>query len=99
MWSLVVFQCCPAQGLVVDAWVQARGSGLDFQRKPLLALVERISAGAGGVLVLAHQDRLARVGFPLNEHRCARHPCELLVLNQQSLSPEPALRQDMLSML
>jgi predicted site-specific integrase-resolvase len=30
---------------------------------------------------------------------CARHQCELLVLNQQSLSPEPALRHDVLTML
>ena len=88
-----------AHGLVVDEWVEAIGSGLNFQRKPLLALVDRISAGAGGVLVLAHQDRLARFGFPFIEHLCARHQCELLVLYQQSLSPAPELRQDVLTML
>jgi hypothetical protein len=69
-------QCCVVSGrvfssarrkrLVVDAWVEASGSGLNFERKPLLTLVDRISAGEGGVLVLAHQDQLARFGFPLD---------------------------------
>jgi hypothetical protein len=44
----------------------ASGGGLDVERKPLLALVERISAGSVGMLILAHQDRLARFGFPLD---------------------------------
>ena len=60
-----VFQCCPACGLGVDAWIEASGSGLNVERQQELALVDRISAGAGGVLILAHQDRLARFGFPL----------------------------------
>ena len=47
------------------------------------------------MLILAHDDRLA----PLIEHLCARHQCEPVVLNQQSLSPEPALTHDVFTML
>jgi hypothetical protein len=92
-------QFCTARGLVVDVWIEAIGSGLDFERKQVLAMVDRIIAGAVGMLVLAHQDRLVRFGFPLSEHRCVRHQCDLLVLNQQSLSPAPELTHDVLAML
>ena len=47
-------QFCTARGLVVDAWVEAIGSGLNFGRKQVLALVDRIIAGEIGMLVLAH---------------------------------------------
>ena len=56
-------QFCTARGLVVDAWVEASGGGLNVERKQMLVLVERIIAGEVGMLILAHQDRLARFGF------------------------------------
>jgi predicted site-specific integrase-resolvase len=59
-------QFCLARGLVVDVWVEASGGGLNVERKPLLALVDRIIAGSVGMLVLTHQDRLARFGFQLD---------------------------------
>jgi hypothetical protein len=59
-------QFCTARGLVVDERVEASGCGLDFERKPLLALVGRIITGGVGMLVLAHQNRLARYGFLLD---------------------------------
>ena len=48
---------------LADWWsmhgAQASGSGPNCERKPLLALVDRNIAGEVGMLVLAHQDRLA----------------------------------------
>ena len=51
------------------------------------------------MLVIAHKDRLARFGFPLIEHFCEMHQCKLLVMNNQSLSPEQELTQDLLTIL
>jgi len=62
-------------------------------------LVDGIVAGDIGTLVIAHKDRLARFGFPLIEHLCVKHQCELIVMNNQSLSPEQELTQDLLSIL
>jgi predicted site-specific integrase-resolvase len=92
-------QFCTARGLVVDEWLEEIGGGLNFQRKQFLALVDRIIAGEVGMLVLAHKDRLARFGFSLIEHLCEVHQCELIVMNNQSLSPEQELTQDLLSIL
>ena len=92
-------QFCTARGLVVDEWLEEIGGGLNFQRKKFLALVDRIIAGDVGMLVIAHKDRLARFGFSLIEHLCEVHQCELIVMNNQSLSPEQELTQDLLSIL
>ena len=56
-------------------------------------------AGDIGTLVIAHTDRLARFGFPLIEHLCEVHHCELIVVNNQSLSPEQELTQDLMTIL
>ncbi len=92
-------QFCTARGLVVDEWIEEIGGGLNFKRKRLLALVDGIVAAEIGTLVIAHQDRLARFGFPLIEHLCEVHHCELIVMNNQSLSPEQELTQDLLTIL
>ena len=92
-------QFCAARGLVVDEWLEEIGGGLNFQRKKFLALVDSIIAGDVGMLVIAHKDRLARFGFPLIEHLCEMHYCELIVMNNQSLSPEQELTQDLLTIL
>ena len=92
-------QFCAARGLVVDEWLEEIGGGLNFQRKKFLALVDRIIAGEVGMLVLAHKDRLARFGFSLIEHLCEERQCELIVMNNQSLSPEQELTQDLLTIL
>jgi putative resolvase len=92
-------QFCTARGLVVDEWLAEIGGGLNFGRKKFLALVDRIIEGSVGMLVIAHKDRLARFGFPLIEHLCEMHQCELVVMNNQSLSPEQELTQDLLTIL
>ena len=92
-------QFCTARGLRVDEWIEEIGGGLNFGRKKFLTLVDGIVAGEIGTLVIAHQDRLARFGFPLIEHLCEVHQCELIVMNNQSLSPEQELTQDLLTIL
>ncbi|GLV54093.1 hypothetical protein KDH_09420 [Dictyobacter sp. S3.2.2.5] len=92
-------QFCIARGLVVDEWIEEIGGGLNFQRKKFLTVVDDIVAGEIGSLVIAHKDRLVRFGFPLIEHLCVMHQCDLIVLNTQSLSPEQELTQDVLTIL
>jgi putative resolvase len=50
-------------------------------------------------LVIAHQDRLTRFGFEWFEHYAITHGCALLVLNQQRLSPEQEMVQDMMTIV
>ncbi len=79
--------------------VQEIGSGLNFKRRKLLSILERIYQGDIGKLVVAYSDRLVRFGFPLIEWLCKQGECELLVLNERQLSPEQELVEDILSIL
>jgi predicted site-specific integrase-resolvase len=90
---------CTARGLIVDEWIEEIGGGLNFGRKKFLMLVDGIVSGEIGTLVLTHQDRLARFGFPPIEHLCEVHQCELIIMNNQALSPEQELTQDLLTIL
>jgi predicted site-specific integrase-resolvase len=92
-------QFCVARGIIVDEWVDEIGGGLNFQRKRLLSLVDRIVAGEIGRLIIAHKDRLARFGFDLIAHLCEQQRCELLVLNTESLSPEQEMVTDLMTIM
>jgi predicted site-specific integrase-resolvase len=92
-------QFCSARGLAIDEWIEEVGGGLNFNRKRFLSMLDGVTAGDIGTLVIAHQDRLARFGFPLIEHLCEVHQCELIVMNNQSLSPEQELTQDLMTIL
>ena len=75
------------------------GSGLNFRRKGLLAILERVHQGAKLRIVVAYRDRLARFGTELIETLLERNGGELVVLNQRDLSPEEELTTDLLAIL
>ena len=52
----------PAASIITDV-----GGGLNFQRKGLVSLLERLHRGDKLTIVVAHRDRLARFGFELIE--------------------------------
>jgi predicted site-specific integrase-resolvase len=92
-------QFCTARGLAVDEWIAEVGGGLNFKRPRLLKLVDAIIAGEIAILIIAHKDRLARFGYDLLSHLCTTHHCELMVLNQETLSPEQEIVQDFMTIV
>lgn len=79
--------------------VQDVGSGLNFKRKGLLSLLERLSRGTKLTLVVAHRDRLARFGFELVEYLVKQNGGEILVLDKTDHSPQRELVDDLLSII
>ena len=75
------------------------GSGLNFRRRKLNTILERIISGDIQCLVVAHKDRLARFGFELIEWLCEKFDCKLVVLYQKKYSPQAEIVQDMLSVV
>ena len=75
------------------------GSGLNFRRRGLLAILERVHAGDKLTVVVAYRDRLARFGTELIETLLERNGGELVVLNQRDLSPEEELTADLIAIL
>ena len=75
------------------------GSGLNFKRRGLLAILERVHQGDKLRVVVAYRDRLARFGTELIETLLERNGGELVVLNQRDLSPEEELTTDLIAIL
>jgi predicted site-specific integrase-resolvase len=88
-----------AKGLANVEFIEEVGGGLNFKRKKFLALLDAISQREIKILILAHRDRLTRFGFEWFEHHAKTHGCEVLVLNQERLSPEQEMVQDLMTIV
>lgn len=75
------------------------GSGLNFKRKGLKAILERAIRGDSINLYVAHKDRLCRFGFDLIDWIIKRSSGKIVVLDQTVLSPEVELTRDLLHIL
>ena len=74
-------------------------SGLNFKRTGLRAILERVRQGNVEFIVVAHKDRLARFGFDLISWLCEQDGTKIVVLNQDGLSPERELVEDILAIV
>lgn len=92
-------QFCAARGLVINAWIEEIGGGLNFKRPKFLKIVDQIVAGKVVTLVIAHKDRLTRFGFDLLAHLCEQNDCELIVMNTETLSPEREMVEDLMTIV
>jgi putative resolvase len=75
------------------------GSGLNFKRKGLLSLLDRLAQGIKLTVVVAHRDRLARFGFELIEYLVKQNGGEILVLDRVVHSPQSELVDDLLAII
>ena len=88
-----------ARGLADVEWTEEIGGGLNFNRKRFLEIMDSVGRREVKTIVLAHKDRLVRFGYQWFEHHCKTHGCELLVLNNESLSPEQEMVQDLMTIV
>ena len=79
--------------------VQDTGGGLNWKRKGLVALLERLHRGDKLRIVVAHRDRLARFGFELIQWLAERNGGGIVVLDNTDYSPEQELTGDILTIL
>ena len=75
------------------------GGGLNFRRKGLVSLLERLHRGDKLRIVVAHRDRLARFGFELIQWLAEQNGGGIVVLNNADYSPEQELTQDIPAIL
>ena len=88
------------QSLYPDAEIiKDIGSGINFKRKGLQALLDRLMRGDKLTLVVACRDRLARFGFELIQYMVEQNGGQIVVLDNTVHSPESELTSDLLSIL
>ena len=76
---------CSANGWTYEV-LQDLGSGLNYQKRGLRQLIQRICAGEVGRLVLTHQDRLLRFGSELVFALCEEFGVEVVIINPLNYS-------------
>jgi len=92
-------QFCIANGKPVTLWMEDIGSGLNYERKNFVRLMEMVERGEVSEIVIAHKDRLVRFGYEWFLKFCGDHGCHLTVMNAASLSPEEEMTRDLLSII
>ena len=90
----------------VQAWPWTSGSrqsavggGLHVKRQVFLSLRERIGKRAIAHLPVAHRDRPTHFGFGWFEHFTTQHGCAIMVVNQESLSPQEEMVEDWMAVV
>lgn len=75
------------------------GSGLNFKRKGLRSILDRLLCGDKLKIVVACRDRLCRFGFELIQYMVEQNGGEILVLDQTVHCPQTELTTDLLSII
>jgi len=90
---------CTGAGISVSEWLYDIGSGLNYTRKNFIKLTEMVERGEVASIIVAHKDRFVRFGFEWFEMFCENHGTKIIIMNQESLSPEQEVTQDLLSII
>ncbi len=90
---------CLSSGIAIDEWVQEIGGGMNFKRKKFLAIMSRIQTGEISKLLIAHKDRLCRFGFDYFNFLAKENGCEIIIVNQESLSPQQEMVEDLMAII
>ena len=90
---------CISSGVAVDEWVQEIGDGMNFKRKKFLSIMSGIQSGEISKLLIAHKDRLCRFGFDYFDFLAKENGCKIVVVNQESLSPQQEMVEDLMAII
>lgn len=88
-----------ARGVIVDEVIQEVGSGLNYKRKKWNELLQACLDGEIKQIFVSHQDRFVRFGFDWFETFLSSRGTEIVVVNNESLSPQEEMVQDLISII
>ena len=92
-------QYANAKGIIVDEVIQDYGSGLNYNRKKWNKLLDECMLSAVGIIIISNKDRFIRFGYEWFERFLSKFNVKLIVVNNESLSPNEELVQDIISIL
>lgn len=72
---------------------------MNYTRPKFLDLMRRIERREVNKLIVGYKDRLCRFGFDFFQHYIESHGGELIIANQQSMSPAEELTEDLLAVV
>lgn len=75
------------------------GSGINYSKKGLTKLLERIHNGEVSKVVVLYKDRLLRFGFELLETVCKLNDCEIEIVDNTPKTDEEELVTDLVQII
>ena len=88
-----------AKAMIVDETIQEVGSGLNYNRKKWNELIVEVMENKIDTIVMANKDRFMRFGYDWFEKFLLKFGTRLLAINNDLLSPQEELVQDLISIL
>ena len=95
----ILKEYCSKTGLSEVEFISEVGGGLNFERKKFLEIMDAVERYEVKMLIIAHKDRLARFGFEYFRHFLSKHKCELVILNDEKMSPEQEMVEDLMTII
>lgn len=88
-----------ARGEILDAIIEEFDSGLNFNRPKWNELLQEVMRDEVDKIYVTYKDRFVRFGFEWFESLCNKHQTEIIVLNNETTSPEKELIEDLTSIV
>lgn len=88
-----------AKGIIIDEVIEDIGSGLNYNRKKWNKLIEHCMENKIDSIMVTHKDRFVRFGYEWFERFLGKYDVKIIVVNNETLSPNEELVQDIISIL
>ena len=92
-------QFCNAKGIIVDQCIEDYGNGLDYNRKKWNQLLDEVMEQKIKTIIVTHKDRFVRFGYDWFVKLCMKFNTNIVIVNNEVLSPQEELVQDIVSIL
>ena len=92
-------QFCNAKGIIVNQCIEDFGSGLNYNRKKWNKLLDEVMENKIKAIVISNKDRFIRFGYDWFEKFCEKFNTKIIIVNNETLSPNEELVQDIISIL
>lgn len=92
-------QFCNGKGMIVDKVIEDYGSGLNYNRKNWNNLLTDVMEQKIKTIIITHKDRFIRFGYDWFEKFCNKFNTSIIVVNNEDLSPQQELVEDIISIL
>lgn len=87
-----------ARGYQLDM-IQDIGSGINYNKKGLNQLIDRITNGEIEKVVILYKDRFIRFGYELIENLCNKYGTEIEIIDNTEKTEEQELVEDLIQIV
>ncbi len=88
-----------SRGVIIGEVIEDIGSGLNYKRKKWNILLEQVMNQEIGTIYVTNKDRFIRFGFDWFSSFLCRFGSDIVVVNNEDLSPQEEMIQDLISII